>query len=85
MDFDLSGIFTYLIKSITGGGTTGLISILVCIIGYCFWERRNLQKKINEKDDKTDELIKNYYDIVMKVSDTMNGIKQVLLIIQSKL
>lgn len=85
MDFDIGGIFTYLVKSITSGGTGGLISILICIIGFCFWDRRNLQKQISEKDDKTDELIKNYYDIVMKVSDTMNGIKQVLLIIQSKL
>ncbi|AXH72717.1 MAG: hypothetical protein [Caudoviricetes sp.] len=85
MDLDIGGIASYLIKSITGGGTAGIISLLLCVIGYGIWDKKNMQKKLNDKENKTDELVESYYDIVVKVSETMSGIKQVLLVIQSKL
>ena len=81
----MDDIITFLIKSIDNGGSAGVISILLLIVGYCIWDKRNMSKSLEAKDEKIDKIINDYYKITMQVSETIKSLKQVLLEIRSKL
>lgn len=78
-------IFVFLLKSIVSGGPGSVISFLLLGIGYLIWDRRNLTKSIEAKDDKLDKIINDYYRITLQVSETIKSLKEVLLEIRSRL
>lgn len=81
----MDDIFEFLLKNVTNGGTTAVISILIIIIGYLLWERRGLMSSLDKKNDKIDRIINDYYKITVQISGTINSLKMVLLEIKSKL
>lgn len=80
------GILSYLIKTmVTNPGPSGVICILILLIGYFIWDKRNMVKRIEAMDDRNDKIISSYYDIVFQVTNTLGGIKQVLQQIRDKM
>lgn len=84
------------VEYLTHGGTAAIIVLLLGIIGYFVWDRKELVKIISDTTQKVYdakdaekkvilEIVDKYYQGNTTVSQTLAEIKMVLQIIQSKI
>lgn len=78
-------ILTKLVSAVLDGGSQSVISILLLVIGFLVYDRMNLNKNIQVQNGKFEKVINDYYDIMLKINDTMSSLKLVLQEIKSKL
>lgn len=78
-------LLTKLVSTVLDGSYQSVISILLLIIGFLIYDRMNMYKNIQIQNDKFEKVINDYYDVMVKINDTMNSLKLVLQEIKSKL
>lgn len=78
-------LLTKLISTVLDGSYQSVIAILLLVIGFLIYDRMNMYKNIQIQNDKFEKVINDYYDVMVKINDTMNSLKLVLQEIKSKL
>lgn len=74
-----------LVSTVLDGSFKSVIAILLLIIGFLIYDRMNMYKNIQAQNTKFEKVINDYYDVMVKINDTINSLKMVLQEIKSKL
>lgn len=83
---DITALLSKLMDVIfSGGGDKGITAILLIIVGALWYERRNLIKNLQQKDEKVSEILENYYKGNLTLSEALSGLRSLLAEIKSKL
>jgi hypothetical protein len=74
-----------LLEAVLGGGPGAVIAILVAIVGFLVWDRSRLVKTLQQKDEKIEKIIEDYYKGNLTLTEALNGLKMVLIEIKAKI
>lgn len=86
MDFNqIWLLITKLVNYIFSGGMNGIAALLILIIIGLIYDRIRLIKEIDEKDEKIEQVIGDYYKGTITISEAFNSLKLVLIEMKSKL
>ena len=81
----MEAIITTILTTIIGGGPGAIVAILIGIIGFLLWDRRNLTKNIKEKEDKFDKIVQDYHSGQITITEAITSLKMILIEIKSAL
>jgi hypothetical protein len=82
---DLSAVFSSLISAIISGGPGAIMAMLVGAIVFLIWDRIKLLGKIDQKEEKIEKIIDEYYKGNLSITEALNGLRIVLAEIKGKL
>ena len=78
-------LLNQILTLIVGGGQGAVIAILIMITIFLLWERGRLLHRLSDRENKLDELMKDYYESNLSITKTIDSIKMVLIEIKAKI
>lgn len=81
----MDDLISLLTKAINSGGTTAIFLILIAFIGYIVLEKQDLQKRLDDKENKIISLIQESNETKSIMTDAINDLKIILAEIKSKI
>lgn len=81
----MDDLVSLLAKAINSGGTTGIFLILITFIGYIAFEKQDLQKRLDDKENKIISLMQESNETKSNMTDAINDLKIILAEIKSKI
>jgi hypothetical protein len=81
----MDSILQSLLTALLSGGQQGLLALLVAVVTGLLWDRHRLLKDVQNRTDKLDTIIDNYYKANLMVTEALNGLKIVLAEINVRL
>lgn len=81
----MDDLVSLLTKAINSGGTTAIFLILIAFIGYIVLEKQDLQKRLDDKENKIISLIQESNETKSNMTDAINDLKIILAEIKSKI
>ncbi|MCS7317496.1 MAG: hypothetical protein NZZ41_04130 [Candidatus Dojkabacteria bacterium] len=73
------------IKILLDGDQKAIILLLIVTIIILLLDRNRIIKEKIEKDKKLEKILENYHEAVIKITEAINSIKNVLIDIKTKL
>lgn len=82
---DFGKIVNDMLSKIFSGDSNSVIAVLVIVIAGLVYDRLRIVKKIEEQDQKKDQMVEEYYKATITIADAFNSLKVVLNELKSKL
>lgn len=80
----VDNIFNTLVTATLGGGSQGVIAILILAVVLLIMDRRRLNTEIDRKDSKLDKIIDDYHSGNLTLAEALTSLKSVLVEIKAK-
>lgn len=81
----MDDLVSLLTKAINSDGTTGIFLILIAFIGYIALEKQDLQKRLDDKENKIISLMQESNETKSNMTEAINDLKVILAEIKSKI
>jgi hypothetical protein len=81
----MEALFSKMLDAILSGGSTGIIALLVMVVVAESWIIKNLLGELNKRDNRVFQIITDYHDGQLKLSQSLESLKNVLLQLRDKL
>lgn len=81
----LEDLLNQVLTLIVGGGQNAIIAVLILVTLFLLWERGRLLHRLHERENKLDELMKDYYESNLTITKIIDSIKMVLIEIKAKI